>query len=244
MAELIVNPYTHEPYVNRNTGKPHTYTGIPEKYFGKVESPREAMLIRAIAKYRPHWINRLEMQHKIQVGNKTYRLDFAFVDVRLDVEIDGEHHLTDEIKGKDDARDTALEALGWKVLRMQTRHVYSKGMRDRVLARLDKIIQMIESGSDGPIPKYFDRTHKEQVTGEWQRKQEYRKVVKALRKQNSRYLIDDNELESAVLFSSVLTPYKRFNPVSLLTVSSSLFSAGEDVTIACPRYRPTRKERI
>lgn len=57
-----------------------------------------------------------------------YRLDFAYPDVRLDVEIDGPRHRRPEVEAKDHRRDAYLRSLGWEVLRFDQEQVtYAPG---------------------------------------------------------------------------------------------------------------------
>ena len=54
-----------------------------------------------------------------------YTLDFAYLRVRLDVEIDGKAHETPERARKDRRRDEYLRDRGWNVLRVPARDVYA-----------------------------------------------------------------------------------------------------------------------
>jgi len=46
-----------------------------------------------------------------------YEYDFAFPEIKLDVEIDGKTHKTEKVKAIDKRRDEWSISLGWKVLR-------------------------------------------------------------------------------------------------------------------------------
>jgi len=46
-----------------------------------------------------------------------YQFDFAFPEERIDVEIDGKLHLTDNVKRIDERRDKWTESIGWRVIR-------------------------------------------------------------------------------------------------------------------------------
>lgn len=97
-------------------------------------SPIEAELLMALVEsgwtaevYR---LGAWEMvpQCTVVVGEKTYRLDFAFFgpdDARIAVETDGHgwHH-TPEQMGRDRARDRALTLAGWKILRFTGTEVH------------------------------------------------------------------------------------------------------------------------
>lgn len=47
-----------------------------------------------------------------------YYIDFAFIDIKLAVEIDGSQHLLPERKEKDQEKDKLLQENGWKVIRI------------------------------------------------------------------------------------------------------------------------------
>jgi very-short-patch-repair endonuclease len=47
-----------------------------------------------------------------------YSLDFAFVDLKLDIEIDGGTHSSESVLKKDFERDKRLSELGWNILRL------------------------------------------------------------------------------------------------------------------------------
>ncbi|HAS11239.1 MAG TPA: hypothetical protein DCS55_12105, partial [Acidimicrobiaceae bacterium] len=68
-------------------------------------------------------------QHVVpQPHDEPFRLDFAWVPARLDVEIDGPHHRTDAARRRDARRDAVLRRLGWKVLRFDEEEVmYAPG---------------------------------------------------------------------------------------------------------------------
>lgn len=65
-----------------------------------------------------------------------YFLDFAFVDKKIDLEIDGRQHEQPSVKRKDEARDCYLEALGWKIVRVkQDQIAYVVQMVEHVLGK-------------------------------------------------------------------------------------------------------------
>jgi REase_MTES_1575 len=59
------------------------------------------------------------LQHSVhdESGNHVARLDLAYIEPRLGIEYDGEHHWTSEAIQKDLRRQNALRALGWTLLR-------------------------------------------------------------------------------------------------------------------------------
>jgi len=52
-----------------------------------------------------------------------YQFDFAFPEERIDVEIDGKLHLTDNVKIIDERRDKWTESIGWRVIRFTASEV-------------------------------------------------------------------------------------------------------------------------
>ena len=61
-----------------------------------------------------------------------YRLDFAFPDIKLDVEIDGGTHEQEKVKQIDKRRDEYMQSQGWTVLRLS-----AKALKKDVYACLD-----------------------------------------------------------------------------------------------------------
>jgi hypothetical protein len=63
-------------------------------------------------------------QHPVPGPNgAVYRLDFAFPEHLLDVEIDGPRHRRPEVAARDRRRDAFLRSLGWEVLRFDEEQV-------------------------------------------------------------------------------------------------------------------------
>ena len=61
-----------------------------------------------------------QIQYTEQYQIHTYELDFALVDAKIDIEIDGDQHYLDErIIKSDIRRNEYLENLGWKIIRIK-----------------------------------------------------------------------------------------------------------------------------
>lgn len=56
-------------------------------------------------------------------GGVIYRIDFAYPDVLVAVEVDGPHHRLDPVQARDRRRDAYLRSLGWEVLRFDEEQV-------------------------------------------------------------------------------------------------------------------------
>ena len=61
-------------------------------------------------------------------------IDFAFIDIKLAVEIDGSQHLKDDRKLKDDEKDALLLSKGWRIFRVTAYEVIHN--QDKVLFSL------------------------------------------------------------------------------------------------------------
>jgi len=72
-----------------------------------------------------------------------YEYDFAFVDLKLDVEIDGDTHLKPGVKQKDQRRDAWSRSQGWAVLRFTAKEV--KHNLDQVISRLQQKLKELQA---------------------------------------------------------------------------------------------------
>lgn len=103
----------------------------------QVDSVLESMMARLC---RRHDLPVPEFQVWITVQGKRYRMDFAYVDIRYNIETDGyEHHA-----GKyerwlgDSTRDNELTAMGWQVSRFPKAHLRS---REDYVARVIRTVR-------------------------------------------------------------------------------------------------------
>jgi very-short-patch-repair endonuclease len=66
-----------------------------------------------------------KQQFVLEVSGRRYRLDLAYVDEKVAVEMDGEaYHSTREQREADRRRDAALATIGWLTLRFTTRRMH------------------------------------------------------------------------------------------------------------------------
>ena len=114
------------PYKLNHYSKGPSY---PERYWKKVF---DKLRIEYVEQYRIH----------------TYQLDFALVEEKIDIEIDGEQHYQDErIVKSDKRRNEYLEGLGWKIIRIRWSE-YKKliDKQDRI-AYVARILNKIRTGT-------------------------------------------------------------------------------------------------
>ncbi len=122
----------------------------------RCESPLEVELVRALLRAfdvmaaRAPAIGegvygRLYQQYGVSLGPDLYRLDFAILkgSLRVAVEVDGFefHDATPETAERDKARDRALVAAGWRVLRFSGREVHRSAHAcvDQVFATIEAL---------------------------------------------------------------------------------------------------------
>ena len=74
-----------------------------------------------------------------------YEYDFAFPELKLDVEIDGSTHLKPEVKKKDIRRDAWSRSQGWSVARFTAREIKTN-LQD-VIIKLEKKIEELKNSS-------------------------------------------------------------------------------------------------
>jgi very-short-patch-repair endonuclease len=103
-------------------------------------------------------------QFRIALPTGSIRLDRAWPEVKLAVELDGaRYHTSPEDRQRDLARDAALAALGWIVLRFTFADVLrdAKGVRARVLEvykiRQAQLTQSWRGQAKDPLPGYQGR---------------------------------------------------------------------------------------
>lgn len=85
--------------------------------------------------------NKIKYVEEYQIG--LYSLDFAILDNKIDLEIDGDqHHLDDRIVESDKRRNEYLENLGWKIIRIRWSDY--KKLKDKE-DYVNDIIKLLES---------------------------------------------------------------------------------------------------
>ncbi len=88
--------------------------------------------VRLWGKLRGRQLEGAKFRRQLPIG--PFIVDFACVEARLIVEVDGDTHGTEEQEGKDEVRTAWLEHNGWRVIRFWT---------DEVNGHLDDVVEEI-----------------------------------------------------------------------------------------------------
>jgi hypothetical protein len=98
-----------------------TLRTILDEHFGEVtvtESGFERLVIVALLEAG---LPRPVLQHTVALGGRTYRLDLAYPEKRVAIELDGQVHLQREVWENDHERQNAFVLAGWTLLRFTWR---------------------------------------------------------------------------------------------------------------------------
>ena len=85
---------------------------------------RDFLKALVIAKITPSHI-----QLKVVCGDQSHSINFAYADIKLGLEVDGENYTVDwRYPNRDRDRDLALETAGWKILRFREKEDIEEGL--------------------------------------------------------------------------------------------------------------------
>ena len=115
---LVKNP-DQIPYVKNHSSK----KSYPEEIFEKLLTEHD---IRG-------WI------YNYRLG--TYIFDFAFPDIKLDIEIDGSHHIQKRMLIHDQRRDEYSKSQGWTVKRYEAKLVKDKSSHYSIIEEIKQLIK-------------------------------------------------------------------------------------------------------
>jgi very-short-patch-repair endonuclease len=114
------------PYKLNHYSKGPSY---PERYWKKV-------------------FDKLKVDYTEQYQIHTYQLDFALIEQKIDIEIDGEQHYLDpKIIESDIRRNKYLEDLGWKIIRIRWSEYKRIIDKQEKLKYIDTIVKEIRIGT-------------------------------------------------------------------------------------------------
>jgi very-short-patch-repair endonuclease len=88
-----------------------------DDHFGEsavTDSGFERLVVAALL---AHGLPAPVLQHQVRIGGRVYRLDLAYPEARLAIELDGSVHLERPVWEADHARQNALILAGWTLLR-------------------------------------------------------------------------------------------------------------------------------
>lgn len=90
---------------------------ILDEHFGEVVATDSGFERLVFIALRDAGLPTPTLQHEVCIGQRTYRIDLAYPDKRLAIELDGSVHLQEQTWQADHTRQNALVDAGWTVLR-------------------------------------------------------------------------------------------------------------------------------
>src|SRR4029079_2883986 len=105
------------------------------------DKPPDSVLEPAMGRLlHDHRLPTTAFHHVVRTAQRTFELDFALVDQRIDLEVDGwAHHSSRRAVAADRERDAELAAAGWHVLRFTWHQVTARP--SWVAARIDALVR-------------------------------------------------------------------------------------------------------
>lgn len=100
----------------------------------RIGSSLENSAARFLSGAGPVLTGNIEQQYRVG----SYRIDFAWPDVRVALEVDGWHHRSPEGAAKDALKDSFLRSRGWLVLRVDDRNG-----RDAMTVQLAQVCRLV-----------------------------------------------------------------------------------------------------
>jgi very-short-patch-repair endonuclease len=94
---------------------------ILDEHFGEVATTDSGFERLVVAFLRQAGLPAPVLQHEVEVAGRAYRLDLAYPEHRVAIELDGSVHLRRDVWEADRARQNALVLAGWTVLRFTWR---------------------------------------------------------------------------------------------------------------------------
>ncbi|HMG44443.1 MAG TPA: type IV toxin-antitoxin system AbiEi family antitoxin domain-containing protein [Acidimicrobiales bacterium] len=94
-----------------------TLRAILDEHFGEVVVTDSGFERLVISVLRDAGLPTPVLQHEVRVAGRTYRLDLAYPDLRVAIELDGSVHLRRDVWEADHVRQNALILAGWTLLR-------------------------------------------------------------------------------------------------------------------------------
>ncbi len=131
--------------MNRRMIERHMFYGANKKIFLRAVELRKNMTLAEetlwnILNNKKIFKARWKRQHPIDI----FIVDFYCHKYKLVVEVDGEIHLDEEVKERDDGREHDIEKLGIKILRFTNREVFEETevVKSRILYEISTLQQI------------------------------------------------------------------------------------------------------
>lgn len=105
-----------ETHARRGRGGVATFRSIIDEYVDEMavtESGFERLVISLLIEAG---LPKPALQHEVRLGDVSYRLDLAYLNEQVAVELDGRVHLSEEVWERDHVRHARLTNAGWHVL--------------------------------------------------------------------------------------------------------------------------------
>lgn len=122
-SEQLLHTYLQHKRQGRNGGG--ALRDWLDRYFDLEGVPESGLELVALDALLDSGLPAPVAQHRVETPERSYRLDFAYPDRMVCVEVDGAQHDDEDIAASDEDRTAALEELGWTVLRIRSRHFAS-----------------------------------------------------------------------------------------------------------------------
>lgn len=158
--------------------------------------------------------NNFDLNYEYNMQFFKYKLDFAWPDKRLCIEIDGSQHYTIKERAESDkCKDELLKRFGWKVLRLKWGYV-----RANTKETIELVKNFLNNVGDVQVPLYKTKT---EIANEIRQKCELDGVEKDITGHYNRRKVSKTELEHRkflILHSGVdLTKHGWVGKVSQIT---------------------------
>jgi very-short-patch-repair endonuclease len=108
-------------HARRGRGGVAKLRAILDEHFGEVAVTDSGFERLVVARLVQAGLPTPMLQHEVVVDGRTFRLDLAYPDRRVAIELDGSVHLRRDVWEADHARQNALVLAGWVVLRFTWR---------------------------------------------------------------------------------------------------------------------------
>jgi very-short-patch-repair endonuclease len=122
-----------------------TLRAILDEHFDEVAATESAFERLVYVALCDAGLPRPELQHEVRIGLRTYRLDLAYPELKIAIELDGSDHLRRSTWENDHVRQNSLINAGWTLLRFTWRDY--KERRDRLIRDVKTAVRRASPGN-------------------------------------------------------------------------------------------------